>query len=65
LLIQGSVQPPPIKIKRAAWENALCDAVAGGYGISWQDWKVTEVLDCRAGELAETVFSQASHNERR
>jgi lipoate-protein ligase A len=65
LLIQGSVQPPPIKIKRAAWENALCDAVAGEYGVSWRDWKATEVLGHRAGELAETVFSQAAHNEKR
>ncbi len=65
LLIQGSVQPPPVKIARADWENALCEAVAAGYGVAWQDWKATKDLDCRATELAGKVFSQAAHNERR
>jgi lipoate-protein ligase A len=65
LLIQGSVQPPPIRIRRADWENALCEAVAAEYSISWQDWEITEALNHRATELAEKVYSQAAHNERR
>lgn len=65
LLIQGSVQPPPVKIARANWENALCEAVAAEYAIVWEDWKATKDLDRRATELAEKIFSQPTHNERR
>jgi hypothetical protein len=32
LLIQGSVQPPPLGLVRADWEHALCKAVTGPAG---------------------------------
>jgi lipoate-protein ligase A len=65
LLIQGSVQPPPVKIQRADWERAMCEAAAGDYGVAWMDLEAGSALNRRAIELAETVYSQASHNERR
>ena len=65
LLIQGSVQPPPVRIRRIDLENALCDAAAANFAVSWSDWDVTEDLNRRATELAEKVFSQPTHNERR
>jgi lipoate-protein ligase A len=65
LLIQGSVQPPPIKLERADWEHALCDAAAENHGVCWSELGANPALDRRAVELAETVYSQASHNERR
>lgn len=64
LLIQGSVQPPPIKIQRADWERAFCD-VAAENGVSWAEFTVDTALTHLAQELAQTIFSQASHNERR
>jgi lipoate-protein ligase A len=65
LLIQGSVQPPPIQIERADWERAMGDAAAESYGITWKEFAADAELQRRAVELAETVYSQASHNERR
>jgi lipoate-protein ligase A len=64
LLIQGSVQPPAIKIQRIDWEQALCD-VAGDGRVAWSELPADAALIRRANELAETIYSQASHNERR
>ena len=65
LLIQGSVQPPPIKIQRADWEKAMCDAAATNYGITWTEFEANATLKLRADDLAGTIYAQASHNERR
>jgi lipoate-protein ligase A len=65
LLIQGSVQPPPIKLDRADWERAMCDAAAEDHGVCWSEFVADAALNRRVVELAETVYSQASHNERR
>ncbi|HXC98941.1 MAG TPA: hypothetical protein VN048_06340 [Verrucomicrobiae bacterium] len=65
LLIQGSVQPPPIKIQRVDWENAMCDVAAANYGITWKEFAADAALNLRAAKLAETIYAQASHNERR
>jgi lipoate-protein ligase A len=65
LLIQGSVQPPPVEVQRVDWEQALCDAVGSAYGIAWKEFAADAALNRRAVELAETIYAQASHNERR
>ncbi len=65
LLIQGSVQPPPIKIQRAEWERAFGDIGAADYAIVWKEFAADTALNRRAGELAETIYTQAAHNERR
>jgi lipoate-protein ligase A len=65
LLIQGSVQPPPIKIQRADWEKALCDVATTDYGIVWKEFAADAALNRRTVELAETIYAQAAHNERR
>jgi lipoate-protein ligase A len=65
LLIQGSVQPPPIKISRADWEQALFDTAIARDGVLWEEFKLDDALMGRAAELARTTFSQPSHNQRR
>ena len=65
LLIQGSVQPPPVKMQRSDWENALCDVAAAEYGIAWKEFEENAALKLRADDLAGTIYAQASHNERR
>ncbi len=64
LLIQGSVQPPALKIERAAWESAMCDGAAV-FGVAWSDFEADAALNRRAAELAKKVYSQDSHNRRR
>jgi lipoate-protein ligase A len=65
LLIQGSVQPPPIKISRAAWEQAMCDTAMVRYGVAWGEFNPVGSLLQRAAELARTTYSQPAHNQRR
>ena len=43
LLIQGSVQPPPIGLPRADWEKAMCDATA----VAWGDFQPDATLRAR------------------
>ena len=59
LLIQGSVQPPPIGLKRSRWEDAMC---AEG---SWKPLGAATNLAQRAKELAEEKFSRPDFNQRR
>jgi lipoate-protein ligase A len=65
LLIQGSVQPPPIKINRVDWEQAMCDAAQYTYGISWADFEPDAILSHRVAELARKTYAQPEYNCRR
>lgn len=65
LLIQGSVQPPPVGLDRLAWEAAMCEAGAVQYGAAWQEMTREELVCERAEHLAATKYSQAAHNLRR
>jgi lipoyl(octanoyl) transferase len=65
LLIQGSVQPPALKIERAAWEGAMGETASADFGVVWADFEADASLNGRATELAETVYSQDAHNRRR
>ena len=60
LLIQGSVQPPPLKLARADFERALA-AVSG----ATEKFSLTSQLQVRAEALAREKYSQASYNARR
>jgi lipoate-protein ligase A len=65
LLIQGSVQPPPIKIERADWENAMCEVASNANKILWTDLPFDAALEKHTQNLAATTFSQDTHNRRR
>ena len=60
LLIQGSVQPPPLQLARADFERTL--AKAGG---ATETFLLTSQLQVRAKALAREKYSQASYNARR
>jgi lipoate-protein ligase A len=59
LLIQGSVQPPPIALARAEWEQAMCEAGKVVLGKVWSDFVPDEQLQARARSLAAQKFSQS------
>lgn len=65
LLIQGSVQPPPLDIQRKSWETAMRQA--GTRLLNGEDaWFEPDAeLIGRANELAAKKYSQPSYNERR
>jgi lipoate-protein ligase A len=65
LLIQGSVQPPPINVSRADWENAMRDTATRDFKTRWTDFQLDTALQQRVVELADKVYSQSSYNRRR
>src|SRR5215510_13952614 len=58
LLIQGSVQPPPLGLKRGQWERAMQNAGARMFGAKWAEAKPDEALAARAMELVREKYSQ-------
>jgi lipoyl(octanoyl) transferase len=65
LLIQGSVQPPPIFVKRVDWENAIREVARANFQIEWHEFLPDEKLLSRAGKFALEKYSQAGYNQRR
>jgi lipoate-protein ligase A len=65
LLIQGSVQPPPVARSRVDWERAMLSCIPGGRPTRWEKLALDERLKARRDELAAAVFAQDSHNRRR
>jgi len=65
LLIQGSVQPPPLKLARADWESAMCDVAQSARGVQWRDFTPDELLRERAEALASGTYSRDTHNRKR
>jgi lipoate-protein ligase A len=65
LLIQGSIQPPPIKIARADWENAMQSAASEKYSVEWESFLPDANLLSRAEALACRKFSRDSFNQKR
>lgn len=58
LLIQGSVQPPPISPARAEWERAMVKTGGTNYEIVWSDFEPGPQLQARALSLAAQKYSQ-------
>ena len=65
LLIQGSVQPPPISPDRAGWEKAMGDVGRVEFGAEWSDLEPDTTLRERAEFLAKQKYSQPAHNRKR
>ncbi len=61
LLIQGSVQPPPLSLARPAWQQGMCDAA----GVAWVEFDFAATLQTRAGELAAKKYAQANYTRKR
>jgi lipoate-protein ligase A len=65
LLIQGSVQPPPISLSRPDWENAMRDTGSRDFNAEWSEFTLDEPLRARAEHLASEKYSRAAYNQRR
>ena len=65
LLIQGSVQPPPVSVQRNDWENAMRAIASATFEIEWNDFSPDEELTKCAAELARQKYSQAGYNQKR
>lgn len=65
LLIQGSVQPPPVGLRRSDWEQAMRNTGTKMFGARWSEAKLDEVFTTRIAELVREKYSQRSYNEKR
>lgn len=65
LLIQGSVQPPPVARAREDWENAMRAAASDAFSIEWKPLSPDDSLLSRTAELARQKYSLADYNQKR
>jgi lipoyl(octanoyl) transferase len=63
LLIQGSVQPPPIS--REAWHESMRAVACGNYGARWIEMPPDSALHERAQTLSRQKYSQPAYNQKR
>jgi lipoate-protein ligase A len=61
LLIQGSVQPPPLALERGAWESALRQAME----VEWTPLPAGLLPEGLARRLQEEKYAQAGFNQKR
>jgi lipoate-protein ligase A len=65
LLIQGSVQPPALRLEIEDWHRAMWEAARGLFHIEWEDLPVDAPLKTRAEYLASYKYSRHDYTERR
>lgn len=65
LLIQGSVQPPPLNLAKMDWQQAMCDAAQARFGARWTELEPDTALRERAEALAAEKYALPAHNQRR
>ena len=61
LLIQGSIQPPPIPLRREDWQAAMCEVA----GHSWNALEISTPLAAMIQTLQNVKYSQAAYNQKR
>jgi lipoate-protein ligase A len=65
LLVQGSLQPPPVKVVRGDWEKAMREAALEKFRAEWSDFVPDEKILLRAAKFRLDKYSQAGYNQRR
>ena len=65
LLIQGSVQPPPLSLRRKDFESAMRSVAKKNFGVDWMDFSPEAISHNAADELARQKYLQISYNQRR
>jgi lipoate-protein ligase A len=65
LLIQGSVQPRPIRLRRIEWEEAMQETAVQENGVEWKNFIPDKLLNERIEYLAAQKYSLATYNRKR
>jgi lipoate-protein ligase A len=65
LLIQGSVQPPPLPLLRSDFEHAMRTVAEKNFGVQWRDFSPGVELSALARNLSVEKFSQSDYNQKR
>jgi lipoate-protein ligase A len=65
LLIQGSVQPPPISLSPTDWQKAMCHVGRVELGAAWSDFAPDKTLREQVEFLARQKYSQPAFIRKR
>ncbi len=65
LLIQGSVQPPPLQLSRKDWETAMFALGTEREGFAWTPLEWDEPLQAHASDLETHRYSDPAFNRKR
>jgi lipoyl(octanoyl) transferase len=65
LLIQGSIQPPPVPPVRVDWEREMQEAARERFNFAWTEISPDAGLREHAEKLARQKYSQISYNQKR
>ncbi|MGP8200292.1 MAG: biotin/lipoate A/B protein ligase family protein [Limisphaerales bacterium] len=65
LLIQGSIQPPPISVTREDWQSAMCEVARNQWDVEWSPLQITEPLADMTRSLQDARYLQAGYNQKR
>lgn len=61
LLIQGSVQPPPLGLSRSSWQRTMCEAQPA----DWREWTPGDRLRRRVEELIRSKHGSEAYQRKR
>ena len=65
LLIQGSVQPPPVRLARPDFELAMRGVAEKNFSVSWMDFSPDAKLLETSAKLAQEKYAQVGYNQKR
>ena len=65
LLVQGSIQPPPLTLARADFEGAMRAVAEKNFAVRWQDYSPDAALQQRTELLAAEKYSRPAYNRKR
>lgn len=65
LLVQGSVQPPPLQLDRSDWEQAVCKCAEEAWQVRWRRLTLPNELRARVEQLLHTKYRLASYHQHR
>lgn len=65
LLIQGSVQPPPLSLSRLAWQTAMAAVAREHFSVHWLEFSPETDVRARAEALVREKYSHESYNRKR
>ena len=65
LLIQGSVQPPPLPLARANWETAMSEMARAAWGNADVPWAPDPPLLQRVAQLIQQKYGSPAYQQKR
>jgi lipoate-protein ligase A len=65
LLIQGSVQPPPVKLSREDFEAAMRVVAENDFAVTWHSYPAADEVHKDAEKSASEKYSQMCYNQKR